>query len=640
MKVAKGAKALRAVRKAVIPVIISLFFFFVSALAPIESPEAPSILSIKFPDGTPSAANCAGGAQIKTSDGRLVNLTPWIPADGTKCNGTVEFKDPNGANDLVKVIFQLIEARAEFEREISFAPDVKVNPTDPTRGSLQFVAFTQSIQNVRHRVMLEDKKGNRSQPKEFFFKAVGPEPVIAAMDFPEKPCPFPTSLTEICPPVVRGTLEFIDREGDITNIQLLPENAVVTVNVTEGVPPGATCTPQQPCVFSLPAAQNQREGMLEFFLFSSDRKRVRIHLNLIDNKNNQIQREISIRDRLEYVAAIEVAPNLFSVLPLRRGGGTEIFKSPFHAVIDNRDNSIYVADTENHRIQKLDPNGGFLGKWGNIRCDLSTGSGCTLNPAQTNVIDAKANGDGQFNSPQRLAIEGSGNVYVVDTKNHRIQKFDATKTDPTSGNLIVKFLLKWGSLGTGDGQFNSPGGVAIDGAGNVYVADTKNHRIQKFSADGRFLLKWGSFCDLATRSGCTDPDGPGPLNVGDGQFNSPEGVAVDPTGNVYVTDTGNHRIQKFRSDGTFIFALGSRGNGDGQFESPSGVALDGAGNLYVADTGNDRVQSIGLFLIKWGRSVNDEAKLTGPKGVALDSSGNVYVADTGSHQIKKFGRID
>jgi tripartite motif-containing protein 71 len=122
--------------------------------------------------------------------------------------------------------------------------------------------------------------------------------------------------------------------------------------------------------------------------------------------------------------------------------------------------------------------------------------------------------------PHGIAVDASGNIYVADTLNHRIQKFDS------SGNLVTK----WGSEGTGDGQFISPIGVAVDTSDNVYVADSDNHRMQKFNSDGTFLAKWGSY------------------GTGDGQFNYPTGVAVDASGNVYVADSSNDRIEKFNSD--------------------------------------------------------------------------------------------
>jgi hypothetical protein len=139
-------------------------------------------------------------------------------------------------------------------------------------------------------------------------------------------------------------------------------------------------------------------------------------------------------------------------------------------------------------------------------------------------------------------------------------------------NIASAFLLKWGTSGSGGGQFSSPWGIALDSAGNVYVADHQNHRIQKFDSDGTFLQQWGM------------------NGSGDGQFNFPQGVALDSAGNIYVTDSNNQRIQKFNSSGVFLLKWGTNGSGNGQFSFPSGIAVDSAGNVYVSDTNNSRIQ--------------------------------------------------
>ena len=133
------------------------------------------------------------------------------------------------------------------------------------------------------------------------------------------------------------------------------------------------------------------------------------------------------------------------------------------------------------------------------------------------------------------------------------------------------FLLKFGTLGSGGGQFDGPAGVAVDTAGDVYVADEYNHRIQKFGGSGNFLTEWGTY------------------GSGDGQFKYTAGVAVDFAGNVYVVDYYNHRIQKFGSSGNFLSKWGAYGSGDGQFNGTEGVAVDSAGNVYVADCSNHRI---------------------------------------------------
>jgi len=229
---------------------------------------------------------------------------------------------------------------------------------------------------------------------------------------------------------------------------------------------------------------------------------------------------------------------------------------------------------------------------------------------------SEGGGDGQFANPLGIAVDGAGNVYVTDFGNNPVQVFDAEG----------RFLRKWGSRGDGDGQFNLPFGIAVDGAGNVYVADTENDRVQKFSGDGRFLLKWGAVG----------------LGSEDGQFRNPLGVAVDEAGNVYVADAGNDRVQVFDPGGRFLRKWGSEGTGEGQFKTPVGVALDGSGNVYVVDQKNKRVQAFdadGRFLLKWGSEGSGDGQFRISDGIAVDGAGNVYVTEQGNHRVQVFGPV-
>jgi sugar lactone lactonase YvrE len=205
---------------------------------------------------------------------------------------------------------------------------------------------------------------------------------------------------------------------------------------------------------------------------------------------------------------------------------------------------VFVANTENHRIQKFDADGNFITSWGSY-----------------------GKGEGEFGRPHDIAVDSRGNVYVADSCNNRIQKFDS------DGN----FIIKWGTGGAGDGEFLGTFGVAVDGRGNVYVADSFNDRIQKFDSDGNFITKWGI------------------EGTGDREFDWPAGIAVDGTGNVFVADTGNYRIQKFDSNGSFITKWGSEGTGDGEFDWPGGLAIDSSGYVYVADTDNNRIQKFEFY---------------------------------------------
>lgn len=222
-----------------------------------------------------------------------------------------------------------------------------------------------------------------------------------------------------------------------------------------------------------------------------------------------------------------------------------------------------------------------------------------------------SNEDALFDSPFGVAVDGSGNVYVADGSNNRIQKFDAGG----------RFLMAWGSEGPGNGQFQYPAGLALDTAGNVYVADYDNHRIQKFDANGTFLLAWGS-------------DG-----SGGGRFEYPSGVAVDAAGNVYVADFWGDSVEKFDATGKFLARWGSSGKTNGQFSIPMGLAVDRSGNVYVADSNNNRVQKFdaaGRFLLALGTAGSGNGQLRRPFGVAVDQDGLVYVVEAGGTRMQKF----
>jgi DNA-binding beta-propeller fold protein YncE len=275
---------------------------------------------------------------------------------------------------------------------------------------------------------------------------------------------------------------------------------------------------------------------------------------------------------------------------------------PTGLAIDQSDN-LYVVDAKNHRIQKFDQDGKFLLTWGK-----------------------KGTGDGEF------AFEGSvgsfvyvllggvvvdpqGNVYVVDSGNQRIQKFDP------NGN----FLMEWGSEGEGDGQFILPGNIALDNQGNIYVIDNGRHDVQKFDPNGNFLLKWGG-------SGAAD-----------GEFFNAGGLAVDAQGNVYVAAGENQRVDKFDSQGAFLLKWGSAGPGDNEVDWPIDVALDSQGNVYVVSFGYfyskpgvQKFDGDGNFLARWGSFGMGAGQFRNPAGIALDSEGNVYVVDYTNNSLQKF----
>ena len=222
-------------------------------------------------------------------------------------------------------------------------------------------------------------------------------------------------------------------------------------------------------------------------------------------------------------------------------------------------------------------------------------------------------GDGQFNQPRRVHVSADGSVYVVSRFAAGIQKFDQNGT----------FLARLASVGSGDGQVSVPGGITTDSSNNVYVADTNNHRIQKFDASGVYLAQWGIF------------------GSDDGQFNFPADITADTDGNLYVLDATNHRIQKFDSDGTFITKWGSQGSGDGQFNYPSdgGIVTDAVGNVYVLDSNQHRIQkfdSDGTFITKWGTFGTGNGQFSTPRDVDIDGDGNIYVVENGNRRVQQF----
>jgi hypothetical protein len=248
----------------------------------------------------------------------------------------------------------------------------------------------------------------------------------------------------------------------------------------------------------------------------------------------------------------------------------------------------------------------------------------------------------RFSSPSDVAVDNAGNVFVADTGNHTVRKI-------TPAGVVVTLVGEVGVSGSSDGsgaaRFNHPTGIAVDGSGVVYVADTDNNSIRKVTTTGAVFT-------LAGHAGTTgSADGTGTAAT----FNSPSGIAVDGTGNLFVADSLNHTIRKVTPAGavtTIAGTAGSSGAVDGtgsaaRFHGPQGLVLDSSGNLYVADTNNSTIRKIvtatGAVTTLTGQAGNpgstdgssSQARFYYPSGVAVDGTGNLYVADTDNDSLRQ-----
>ncbi len=293
------------------------------------------------------------------------------------------------------------------------------------------------------------------------------------------------------------------------------------------------------------------------------------------------------------------------------------FYNPVDIAVDSAGN-VYVADTDNSRVRIIKPD---------------------------RTVSTLAGGPPGFGEeaklyiPLGLDVGPGGTIYVADTGNHRIKSIGP---DGTVTPLAGGFEGYTEGVGT-KASFRKPRDVVASG-GVLYVADTGNNRIRRIDQE----------MAVSTLAGDSAPgyaDGQGKA----ARFFNPQSLALDSAGNIYVADTGNHKIRRITPDGTVTTVAGSgRGYADGiateaRFDSPEGLALDSAGNIYVADTGNHKIRRItpdgtvttiaGSAPIATSQGYVDgtaeEAKFNRPRGLAVDSVGNIYVVDTGNQRVRK-----
>ncbi|HST31998.1 MAG TPA: hypothetical protein VLJ80_00620 [Solirubrobacteraceae bacterium] len=368
-----------------------------------------------------------------------------------------------------------------------------------------------------------------------------------------------------------------------------------------------------------------------------------------------------------------------------KGTGNLQFEEPWGIAINQATGNVYVADRRNNRIEELSSSGTWVVNFGTTGAGtLKEPTGVALDVSGNLYVSDKANnrvvefgptgtfirafgtlgsGNGQLSAPLGIAIS-EGSVYVVDSANSRVEQFSSNGT----------FIGQFGSNGAGAGQFKEAVGIAANpSSGVLYVADLSNARISEFSPAGRLLTEWGTWgpkhensspnnvavaangtvYDANLHSGqvltWTPPEaGAAKLNYnsqfgssgsGNGQFSSPKYTALDGEGNVWATDCGNNRIEKFSAKGAFIAAYGKAGSGEVQFNCPTGIDINqSTGNIYVSDSENHRIEQLsssGAYVRSFGTS--GSCTLSKPGGLKIETaSGNVWVPDLSANKICEF----
>ncbi|MEI6403488.1 MAG: hypothetical protein WCP59_15020, partial [Actinomycetota bacterium] len=311
---------------------------------------------------------------------------------------------------------------------------------------------------------------------------------------------------------------------------------------------------------------------------------------------------------------------------------TAQLNGPSSVAVDTAGN-IYIADTDNQRVRKIDSSTGIITTIAGTDTGDYNGDNITATTAQ-------------LNGPSSVAVDTAGNIYIADAGNQRVRKVDSstgiittiagTDTPGYNGDNITATTA----------QLNYPYGVAIDTAGNIYIADTGNQRVRKVDSNTGVIIHIAG-----AGVGDTSP-------ATSSLLKSPRGLAIDTAGNIYIADTNNHRVRKVTASTGLITTIAGTGtngyNGDNitattaQLNGPNGVAIDTAGNIYIADTGNERVRKIdagtgiittiagtGMYGHNGDNITATTARLNGPNGVAIDTAGNIYIADTSNHRVRK-----
>ena len=321
-----------------------------------------------------------------------------------------------------------------------------------------------------------------------------------------------------------------------------------------------------------------------------------------------------------------------------QGSGEAQFNGPEGLAVDSAGN-IYVADRGNHRIEELNSEGKYI----------------------RSIAKSE-----EKEGPSDVALDGSGNIWASYPWEGKIAEFGVEGTQ----------LRLWGTKGIAAGDLEQAYRIKIGPEGDVWVAEWGNNRVQVFTPEGAYLYGVGTYgsgeeqlfrargvsisggnvyiLDSGEWSRNTgnsrveiwhlEPGKPyysasfGSYGSGSGELLEPSDLATDASGDVWVADTENSRLEEWNSKGEFMRSVGSHGPGNGQFEGLYGVAVDSKGDVWVTEFGNDRVDEFspeGVFIKTFGSQGSGEVQFKGPEGLAVDSAGNIYVADRGNHRIEE-----
>jgi tripartite motif-containing protein 71 len=355
------------------------------------------------------------------------------------------------------------------------------------------------------------------------------------------------------------------------------------------------------------------------------------------------------------------------------------YSTTLKIAIDKSDN-IYISETGNQRIIKLDLNGNLLTELV-IPENLDSGQeypaaiaidkeGTIYASGQTYIKQLTSDGkqiaewgsngtaDGRFCFPRGIASDSEGNIYIADEGNHRIQKYSADG----------KFILKWGKRGKEEGMFENPRDLAVAPNGHIYIVDSGNSRIQEFTLDGKFISSWNSDIDGSIKM--ENPVSIAINSIGniyvafnhyqicildknrkfqgvvgstgkeDDQYVFIEDIAINSSDEIYVVDSNGGTLQKFNKKGDLIKTWNRPNNWmDDFFYYPEGIAIDVSGNVYIADGSRNRIFKLsnkGKLICSWGSSGSGEGQFNRPEALVVGINGRVYVSDTYNNRIQVF----